>query len=207
MARRAVAPLPAPRRRPRRRGRRPHRPCRRDADLRAAENRSAPRCHGGAHGRDPRHRDAARQRQGNHHREARLHRPRRRHRRTGRRDAAPAALSRGTAMGERPLPSLHPASLLATWFGAGLLPLAPGTWGSLAALPFAWAIATFFGQPALLIAAAIVFCVGWWAAAEVGRASGITDDGSIVIDEVAGQWLTLTVVAPSAATYVLGFLL
>jgi phosphatidylglycerophosphatase A len=52
-----------------------------------------------------------------------------------------------------------------------------------------------------------VFCVGWWAAAQVGRASGIVDDGSIVIDEVAGQWLTLAVVPPSAAAYVLGFLL
>jgi phosphatidylglycerophosphatase A len=111
------------------------------------------------------------------------------------------------AMSARPLPSLHPASLLATWFGAGLLPMAPGTWGSLAALPFAWAIATFFGQTALLIAAAIVFCVGWWAAEQVGRASGIADEGSVVIDEVAGQWLTLVVVPPSAAAYVLGFLL
>ena len=111
------------------------------------------------------------------------------------------------ATGERPLPSLHPAALLATWFGAGLLPVAPGTWGSLAALPFAWAIATLLGQPALLIAAAIVFGVGWWAAEQVGRASGIADDGSIVIDEVAGQWLTLAVVPPSAAAYVLGFLL
>ena len=110
-------------------------------------------------------------------------------------------------MGERPLPALHPASLLATWFGAGLLPVAPGTWGSLAALPFAWAIATLLGQPALLIAAAIVFCIGWWAAAQVGRASGIADEGSIVIDEVAGQWLTLAAVPPSAAAYILGFLL
>jgi len=110
-------------------------------------------------------------------------------------------------MGERRLPSLHPASLLATWFGAGLLPGAPGTWGSLAALPFAWAIATLFGPAALLIAAAIAFFVGWWAAEQVGRASGVADEGSIVIDEVAGQWLTLAVAPPSAAAYVLGFLL
>lgn len=110
-------------------------------------------------------------------------------------------------MAERPLPSLHPAALLATWFGAGLLPWAPGTWGSLAALPFAWLIATLFGPPSLVIAAAIVFVIGWWAAGQVGRASGIVDHGSIVIDEVAGQWLTLSVVPPSAALYVLGFLL
>jgi phosphatidylglycerophosphatase A len=110
-------------------------------------------------------------------------------------------------MSQGRLPSLHPASLLATWFGAGLLPVAPGTWGSLAALPFAWAIATLFGQAALLVAAAVVFFVGWWAAEQVGRASGVSDEGSIVIDEVAGQWLTLAVAPPSAAAYVLGFLL
>ena len=110
-------------------------------------------------------------------------------------------------MGEQRLPWLHPAALLATWFGAGLLPWAPGTWGSLAALPFAWAIATLFGPVSLVIAAAIVFFIGWWAAEQVGRASGVADEGAIVIDEVAGQWLTLAVAPPSAAAYVLGFLL
>jgi phosphatidylglycerophosphatase A len=110
-------------------------------------------------------------------------------------------------MGERRLPFRHPAALLATWFGAGLLPVAPGSWGSLAALPFAWAIVTLFGPAALLVAAAILFLAGWWAAEQVGRASGVADEGSIVIDEVAGQWLTLSVAPPSAAAYVLGFLL
>jgi len=105
------------------------------------------------------------------------------------------------------LPLLHPASLLATWFGAGLLPKAPGTWGSLAALPFAWAIAALFGQAALVVAAATLFAVGWWAAEQVSRASGVADEGSIVIDEVAGQWLTLAVAPPSPAAYALGFLL
>jgi phosphatidylglycerophosphatase A len=39
-------------------------------------------------------------------------------------------------MFERPaLPLWHPATLIATWFGAGLIRGAPGTWGSLAALP------------------------------------------------------------------------
>ncbi|MHA1113952.1 MAG: phosphatidylglycerophosphatase A, partial [Alphaproteobacteria bacterium] len=39
----------------------------------------------------------------------------------------------------------HPAALIATWFGSGLLPVMPGTWGSLAALPFAWVIASAAG--------------------------------------------------------------
>jgi len=41
------------------------------------------------------------------------------------------------------LPLRHPAALIATAGGVGLLPLAPGTWASLAALPCAWAIEAF----------------------------------------------------------------
>jgi phosphatidylglycerophosphatase A len=101
----------------------------------------------------------------------------------------------------------HPARVIATWFGAGLLPFMPGTWGSLAALPFAWIIAWLFGARALLLAAAALFFIGWWAAAQVTRASGIEDDGSIVVDEVAGQWLTLVVTPPDLIAYGLGFVL
>ncbi|HXY98430.1 MAG TPA: phosphatidylglycerophosphatase A [Stellaceae bacterium] len=108
----------------------------------------------------------------------------------------------------RPAPAgLHPATLIATWFGAGLLPWFPGTWGSLAALPFAWAIAWLFGPRALLIATAGLFFIGWWAAHRVVRASGAADPGSVVVDEVAGQWLTLVVTPPDAVGYVAGFLL
>lgn len=85
---------------------------------------------------------------------------------------------------------------LATWFGAGLLPKAPGTWGSLAALPFAWVILRYGGMWWLLAAIILVFLVGWWASQiYVGR-SGEADPGAVVIDEVAGQWLTLLPAAP-----------
>jgi len=85
----------------------------------------------------------------------------------------------------------HPAAVLATWFGAGFLPVMPGTWGSLAALPCAWAIRSLWGTLGLAIALAIVFVVGCWAAGAVAKASGLDDPGAIVIDEVAGQWLAL----------------
>lgn len=101
----------------------------------------------------------------------------------------------------------HPATLIATWFGAGRLPWVPGTWGSLAALPFAWAIAGLFGARALLIAAAVLFVIGWWAAHRVARVSGIQDPGSVVVDEVVGQWLTLAITPPDLLAYVAGFLL
>src|SRR5579883_1496749 len=111
------------------------------------------------------------------------------------------------AMERSPLSPWHPASLVATWFGSGLLPWAPGTWGSLAALPPAWLIAHFLGPRALVPAAIIVFLLGWWAAERVQRASGIEDAGSIVIDEVAGQWLTLAVAPLDPLAYAAGFLL
>lgn len=98
-------------------------------------------------------------------------------------------------------------SVLATWFGAGLLPWAPGTWGSLAALPFAWAIERFAGQWGLLCAAAAAFAVGCWAAARYERRVGRRDPQAIVIDEVAGQWLTLAAVPASLGSYVAGLAL
>jgi phosphatidylglycerophosphatase A len=105
------------------------------------------------------------------------------------------------------LPPLHPAMLVATWFGVGRLPWAPGSWGSLAALPFAWAITQFLGPSALALAAAALFVIGWWAAERVTRASGVKDDGAIVVDEVAGQWLALSVAPLDPFAYLAALLL
>ncbi len=105
------------------------------------------------------------------------------------------------------LPFWHPAVLIATWFGAGFLPLTPGSWGSLAALPFAWAIRALSGLPGLAIAAAIAFFAGWRAAAVVAEASGLGDPGSVVIDEVAGQWLVLLAAPLAPLAWALAFVL
>ena len=101
----------------------------------------------------------------------------------------------------------HPAVLLATWFGVGLLPKAPGTWGSLAALPFAWAIHATFGAAGLAIATVAVFGVGLWASSRYVRRAGIADPGAVVIDEVAGQWLTLLPAGTDPVLYGAGFVL
>lgn len=101
----------------------------------------------------------------------------------------------------------HPAALIATWFGVGLLPRMPGTWGSLAALPFAWAIATAGGPWALLIAAALAFAVGCWAAGIYAQAAGLSDPQSIVVDEVAAQWLVLAAAPIDPTWYATGFVL
>lgn len=101
----------------------------------------------------------------------------------------------------------HPAWWVATWFGAGLLPKIPGTWGSIAALPFAWVIAEAWGGRGLLIAAAAATVAGIWAAGVFCDRSGDNDPQTVVIDEVAGQWLTLSAGALTFGDFVLGFLL
>ncbi|MDH5556221.1 MAG: phosphatidylglycerophosphatase A [Alphaproteobacteria bacterium] len=105
------------------------------------------------------------------------------------------------------LPFWHPAFLIATWFGSGLLPKIPGTWGSAAALPFAWLIMWLGGPWALLICAGVAFGVGVWAAGMYSKHSGIKDAGPIVIDEVAGQWLTLIPAGLNPVLFLVGFFL
>jgi phosphatidylglycerophosphatase A len=100
-----------------------------------------------------------------------------------------------------------PAALLATWFGSGLLPVVPGTWASLAALPFA-ALLVWLGGPLLvLLASAAMFPLGMWAADAYMAATRVHDPPAIVIDEVVGQWLTLALVPIDPVLYALGFLL
>ncbi|SDG95256.1 phosphatidylglycerophosphatase A family protein [Roseospirillum parvum] len=97
------------------------------------------------------------------------------------------------------------AHLLAIWFGCGLSPKAPGTVGSLAALPLA-ALLAWLGGPWLLAGATLVVAgVGWWASAEEARSSGDADPSRVVIDEVAGQWLTLIALPLDPLAYLIGF--
>lgn len=81
--------------------------------------------------------------------------------------------------------------LIATVFYVGLLRPAPGTWGSLAAIPLAWALHTIGGFLALFIATFVVAGAGWWATSELTRDSADKDPSEIVIDEVLGMFLAL----------------
>ena len=100
----------------------------------------------------------------------------------------------------------HPLALLCTWFGSGLLPKLPGTWGSAAALPFAVAIQWAFGSLGLAVAAVLVFIAGCFASGPFSRMAGVKDPGAIVVDEVAAQWAVLTVVPLDPTLYIAGFL-
>jgi phosphatidylglycerophosphatase A len=106
-----------------------------------------------------------------------------------------------------------PSVFLATWFGTGLLPKAPGTWGTLASMPFAWILHSIAGWQVLAGASFTVFCIGIWAANGYQKSFGGEDPGPVVIDEVAGMWLTLTPAVyfyphePDVLTYFLAFIL
>ncbi|MAH83623.1 MAG: hypothetical protein CBB68_04590 [Rhodospirillaceae bacterium TMED8] len=102
----------------------------------------------------------------------------------------------------------RPPILFATWFGVGWLPVAPGTWGSLASIPFAWFIHLNWGPDGLMFGAMIVFTGGIWASEIYAREVNTRDPSQVVIDEVAGQWLTLALAAPlDPIFYALGFVL
>ena len=85
----------------------------------------------------------------------------------------------------------HPAHFLALGFGAGLAAKAPGTWGTLAALPFYLLALALGGAMAVMLVGIVFFVVGIWASALAGRALGVADHGSIVIDEIAAFLLVL----------------
>jgi nicotinamide-nucleotide amidase len=91
---------------------------------------------------------------------------------------------------------------LSTWFGAGLLPRAPGTWGALAALPCAWGMVLLGGPWLLLGGTVATFGVGLWASARYMTIAGVDDPAAICIDEVVGQWLTLLVAPLDPIAYV-----
>jgi len=105
------------------------------------------------------------------------------------------------------LAAIHPACVVATWFGAGRLPRAPGTWGSLTALPFAAVLAWLGGPWLVLLATLAVFGLGVWASDRYMVACGLHDPGAVVVDEVVGQWLTLALLPLTPLAYLLGFVL
>lgn len=81
--------------------------------------------------------------------------------------------------------------LFLSFVGAGYIRPAPGTWGSLAALPAGWLLYQI-GGPALLVAATVAVYFGGVAAVRAeAEATGAHDPGWIVIDEVVGQWIAL----------------
>ena len=101
----------------------------------------------------------------------------------------------------------HPVSFLSTFFGIGLIPWAPGTLGSLAALPVAWFAMKHYGPLGLALLGLVLFVIGCWTATVFARRVSEADPGAIVIDEVAAQCLVLTAAPLNPAYFVAGFAL
>ena len=100
----------------------------------------------------------------------------------------------------------QPFVWLASWFGCGFVNPAPGTWGSLGALPFAYIIVALGGVYGLAIAAFIIMIIGLWAADKFDKAMDGHDSKMIVIDEVAGQWIALLPAALNPVLIVAAFI-
>jgi phosphatidylglycerophosphatase A len=100
----------------------------------------------------------------------------------------------------------RPAMLVATLGGTGLAPRAPGTCGSLVAAMCAWLIAEAAGPAWLVAGAAVLFFAGWWAASALVARLG-EDPQIIVVDEAAGQFLTLAAAPLDPRFYIAGFVL
>jgi phosphatidylglycerophosphatase A len=83
------------------------------------------------------------------------------------------------------------SKLIATVFGIGHFPAAPGTFASLMALPVALLLHYLGGFTWLLIATVVAFGLGLWAATAETRDQEDQDPGEIVIDEFVGQWIAL----------------
>lgn len=97
------------------------------------------------------------------------------------------------------------AVLIATGFGVGLSPVAPGTFGSLLGLGLAYLLIANLSfeilllQNALLLVGLLVTLLGIWAGTRAERIFERKDASQIVIDEVAGQLIAFSFVAPYSA--------
>lgn len=99
------------------------------------------------------------------------------------------------------------ATVLATGFGSGLSPVAPGTAGTLVAVPLGYVLTVSAG--AALQAAAIVAATGVavWAAGVAAPRFGLKDPGQIVVDEIAGYLVAVAFLPAGWPTLVAGFFL
>ena len=100
----------------------------------------------------------------------------------------------------------NPVHFLAFGFGSGLSPWAPGTMGTVAAIPVWW-LASQFGLLVYLVVLAGVIAVGPYLCGRTSADMGVHDHGGIVWDEIAGFLLTMVLVPVTPLWCLAGFVL
>jgi len=101
---------------------------------------------------------------------------------------------------------LNPIHFLSTGFGAGLSPVAPGTVGTLVAVPLYYFISDLSWQIYLLIVL-VGFFTGIYLCQQTADALGVHDHGGIVWDEIIGYWITMSLVPDASWLWMLaGFI-
>jgi phosphatidylglycerophosphatase A len=100
-----------------------------------------------------------------------------------------------------------PFVLLATAGGCGMVPFAPGTIGSLAALPVWWLWLADLAPLEQLGCVVLAALLAMWIVERACRAAGVGDASQIVLDEVVGQWWALLGAPKSVIAVLLGFAL
>jgi phosphatidylglycerophosphatase A len=100
----------------------------------------------------------------------------------------------------------RPAHFIAFGFGAGLAPVAPGTFGTLLALPLFWVLFPLVGAIEYLLLIVVLFGLGVWACGATGRALGVYDHSGMVWDETVAFLLVLFFVPQALAWQAVAFL-
>lgn len=95
---------------------------------------------------------------------------------------------------------------LATGLYSGKIPFAPGTWGSAFAL-IPWYFCRGLSLANYLIVMAVLFVVGFLTAGSAEKILDRPDPGAIVIDEIMGMFITLTLAPNHPVAWLLGFIL
>lgn len=99
-----------------------------------------------------------------------------------------------------------PRQFLALGFGSGLSPRAPGTVGSLAAVPLILVLSSL-PTPYYLAAVCAAVALGVWVCGTTARAVGVHDHSAIVWDEIAGMLIAVIALPINAWTLVVAFVL
>ncbi len=99
-----------------------------------------------------------------------------------------------------------PSRWLAFGFGSGLLPKAPGTWGTLAAVPGVFLLAQL-PTYAYVIALGLAFALGVWCCGQAAKDLQQEDHGAIVWDEFVGFWIAMAGIPVTGVYLVLAFVL